>query len=334
MATALDLIGISVLTRATALGGGDFNDVLAELDIHIANDNHAFKKLTVAEVDKLLTHLEAKCPQRHFAFAFGDVFNFDGLPEVAAFVVSSSNLREAAQLTQWLPTLIHPSIQIDDSRFDSNAIANLSFRHPNGETASMPVFAEIIAAVIKHFSNILAPQITALKSVRFAHAPRCEAALYEDYFQCPVAFNCHSNQIQFNAAALELPLPGKLPPAHQQAEHSIRAKLLQAQHSVTQQTQQLLKQNLALFSQGIDGVAAALHMHPRKLQRQLKTEGHNFSAVLAQARKNLACEMLTNSDIDIDSIGFKLGFEERRSFTAAFKKWTAKTPTAYRREHS
>lgn len=333
MAATLDLIALSVLTRATALGGGDFTAVLSDLDIHIANDSNAFKKLSVKEIDALLSALEGKCKARHFPFVFGDVFNFDGLPELSAFLVSSSTMRDAGQLAEWLPSLIHPAMRIDSSELNNGAAVSIDFRHPDGSTASIPVFIEMIAAVVKRFAGVIAPNMPMLKKVNFTHSARTAECDYLQYFGCPVNFNCESNQIQLNPELFDQPLPGNFPPAHAQAEKNIRVRLLDDELAagLKEQIQTLLKKDLNLFSQGIDGIAAALHLHPRKLQRQLQAEGYRYSELLAQTRKNLACEMLKRHDLDIDSIGFKLGFEERRSFTSAFKKWQGQTPTAYRK---
>lgn len=335
MTTTIDLTGLSLLTRAAAFGGGDFNAVVAELGIAVSNDNNAFKQLSVEDINALLEALERKCHLQHFSFAFGEVFNFDGIPEMSAFVVSSSNLRDAAKLIDWIPPLIHNAIEIDGSQFDKKAITTLSFCYPDGSEAEMPVFAEMIAAVVKRFSQLIAPHVSSLTQVSFAHAPRDEISNYERYFGCKVSFNNHRNQIQFNPGVLDQPLPGNLPPVHEQAEQSIRVKLLDSTLSggFKNQIQTLLKKELHLFGEGIEGVSQALHIHPRKLQRELKAEGHRFSEVLAQTRKAVACDMLKHSDLDVDSIGFKLGFEERRSFTAAFKKWLGETPTAYRQSH-
>lgn len=333
MASSLDLIALSVLTRATALGGGDFTAVLSELDIHIANDSNAFRKLSIEEIDTLLSALEGKCKDRHFPFAFGEVFNFDGLPELSAFLVSASSMRDAGQLAEWLPNLIHPAMQIDSSELNNGAAVSIAFNHPDGSTASIPVFIEMIAAVVKRFASVIAPNMPMLTQINFAHGPRTAESEYLQHFGCPVNFNCDSNQVRLNPELFDTPLPGHFPPAHEQAEKSIRVRLLDddLNSGLKEQVQALLKKDLSLFSQGIEGLAAALHLHPRKLQRQLQTEGHSYSELLAQTRKNIACEMLKRNDLDIDSIGFKLGFEERRSFTSAFKKWLGQTPTAYRK---
>lgn len=334
MATTIDLVGMTVFTRAAALGGGDFNAVLDQLNISVIQDEYAFHKLTVTELDTLLNALEASCKLQHFPFTFGEVFNFEGLPELSAFVVSSSKLREAAQLMEWIPQLIHPCIEIDGSDFHSQAITRLGFHNPDGSHAQIPVFAEMIAAVVKRFSQLLIPNANVLTSVSFAHAPRLAPEEYQRYFGCEVKFEQATNTICYHPDLLDQPLPGNLPPVHEQAERSIRVKLLDNNlaGSLHGQIQTLLRNNLNLFSEGIEGVANALHMHPRKLQRALKAEGQSFTEVLAKTRHTVARQMLEKADIDIDSIGFKLGFEERRSFTSAFKKWQGLTPSAYRKQ--
>ena len=71
-------------------------------------------------------------------------------------------------------------------------------------------------------------------------------------------------------------------------------------------------------------------MHPRTLQRRLRERGLRYSELLARTRHDLACQMLRETELDIDSVGFKLGFKERRSFTQAFGQWQGQTPTNYR----
>ena len=40
--------------------------------------------------------------------------------------------------------------------------------------------------------------------------------------------------------------------------------------------------------------------------------------------------MLRDMNLDIESIALKLGFNERRSFTLAFKHWQGMSPSQYR----
>ncbi|MEO6698487.1 MAG: helix-turn-helix transcriptional regulator, partial [Paraperlucidibaca sp.] len=97
------------------------------------------------------------------------------------------------------------------------------------------------------------------------------------------------------------------------------------------QAEMLLRQRIALLSEGLEGLAKYLHLHPRALQRELSKAGTSYSALVAHIRHDQASAMLRDTVLDIDSIALKLGFSERRSFTLAFRQWQGCTPSDYRR---
>ena len=77
-------------------------------------------------------------------------------------------------------------------------------------------------------------------------------------------------------------------------------------------------------------MAERLNLHPRTLQRRLKDEDDSYLGVLARMRHKLACQWLRQGALSIDDISIKLGFSDRRAFTAAFKRWEGVTPSAWR----
>ncbi len=81
-------------------------------------------------------------------------------------------------------------------------------------------------------------------------------------------------------------------------------------------------------------MADRLNLHPRTLQRRLKDEGDSYLHVQARMRHRLACQWLKQGDISIDDISARLGFSDRRAFTAAFKRWEGATPSAWREQQN
>ena len=130
----------------------------------------------------------------------------------------------------------------------------------------------------------------------------------------------------------EQPLPGSLPQAFEQAEESVRIKILGdgLMPSIHRQAEQLLRLRLSLLGEGLSGLAKAMQLHPRRLQRELKAVQTSYAELLAQARYERARAMLRDMNLDIESIALKLGFNERRSFTLAFKHWQGMSPSQYR----
>lgn len=55
-----------------------------------------------------------------------------------------------------------------------------------------------------------------------------------------------------------------------------------------------------------------------------------FSQYINTYRLNIACRLLTTTDMTITDIAFECGFENVRNFNLVFKKLTSKTPSQYR----
>jgi len=205
-------------------------------------------------------------------------------------------------------------------------------RDPLGRLDDLPCMVEMTAAAVAQMCDLILPGAPVLQHMAFKHAACAQQAVYEAYFGCPVQFGQAYNRMVFSASFFDRPLPGGLPVAHQKAEQLIVNRLLvQAPWGVlSNQVAVLLRSQLSLLSEPIDTVASHMSMHPRTLQRKLKLEGTHFANLQARVRHQLACEMLSGSVLDIESISIKLGYSDRRSFTNAFVKWQGQTPREFR----
>ncbi|MGJ8686403.1 MAG: helix-turn-helix domain-containing protein [Spongiibacteraceae bacterium] len=336
MSKILDLSSLSLLASVTASCGADLNAVVSELDMQFAADGAGIGKLSLSDISGLFGALEASAQRKHFPFAFAEVFNFDGQPEVSAFLVSAQRLRDLGPLLDWIPELIHPAIHFDTLDEGRWAHTIIHIDDETGEYRDMPAFVELVAAVVVRLCRSAFADACRFNTVQFGHSPRAAQQSYDDFFGCPVSFGHTETRIIQDGRVLDTPLPGSLPAAHAQAEQSIRLKLIGdgVAPPLILQVSDLLRQRPELLCEGIEPLASILRMKPRTLQRQLRAQGRSYSEILARTRHNLACEMLRDGTLDIDSIAFKLGFSERRSFTQAFRKWQGQTPSGYRREAS
>ena len=79
-------------------------------------------------------------------------------------------------------------------------------------------------------------------------------------------------------------------------------------------------------------VAEELRMHPRNLQRQLKSMGTSFSEALAAYRSRHAMALLNDPSLQITQIALRLGYSDATAFGQAFKKWFGKMPSEYRKQ--
>jgi AraC-like DNA-binding protein len=83
-------------------------------------------------------------------------------------------------------------------------------------------------------------------------------------------------------------------------------------------------------SASLNDVAKALHLSPRTFRRRLDAEDVTFSALLDGERKQRALLLLRSHELTVEDIGERLGYQNLANFTRAFRRWTGKTPSAYR----
>ena len=79
-------------------------------------------------------------------------------------------------------------------------------------------------------------------------------------------------------------------------------------------------------------VCDKLAMTPQTLRRRLKDENTSYQEIKDTIRKDASIFYLSKPELTIDEIAMLMGFSEASSFHRAFKKWTSKTPSAYRQE--
>ena len=94
---------------------------------------------------------------------------------------------------------------------------------------------------------------------------------------------------------------------------------------------QIVSQSLARRHPNIPVVARELGMSPRTLQRRLGDVGLTYARLVAQARADLARQMLGEPGPKIGEIARSVGYSDAGHFTRAFLRWTGLTPREFRR---
>lgn len=100
--------------------------------------------------------------------------------------------------------------------------------------------------------------------------------------------------------------------------------------ATTERVRQQILGDLGLTA-SLENVASALALSGRTLRRKLDQEKTSFRALLEEERKQMAFQLLTNSDVKIDDLAAHLGYTDTRSFTRAFQRWSDISPSEYRK---
>ncbi len=333
---SINALMLSTFAAGARRCGVNLSGVLSRLGIDIDMSLNPQGRLSLATFKALFEACGRESVRGYFPLEAGLAFHFEGVPEVGAFVTSASTLRDTFKIFAWSPQLLHPALFFSMDISGAQGSLCIEVRDPLGQHNDLPCMVEMVAAVICKLERDMAPNTRVVTRYDFMHVPQKDPQVYESFFQCQVAFGQPCNRVVVNMSVIDQPLLGAFPSAHLMAERVIEEKLLAApvQGSLSHQLTTMFKQQLSVLGWSVEDVAHKLGMHPRALQRKLKEEGQGFVALQNAVRHELACHMLRESVLDVESIACQLGFSDRRSFTSAFNKWAGMSPMQYRKQTS
>jgi AraC-like DNA-binding protein len=187
-----------------------------------------------------------------------------------------------------------------------------------------------LGAYITVFKDVMGIWCIPLR-ILLTGAPPAHADLLANVFGCPLEFNQPRNEVHYPAAWLELEPQLANPITAAQISNTC-ARMLEEfkwQSGITRRVYHELTCTPGRFPE-IETVAATLCMTSRTLRRKLEAEGTSYTDLLDNVRHALAMDFLKTSILSTDDIAAALGFSDSASFRRAFKRWTGKSPAAFR----
>jgi AraC-like DNA-binding protein len=162
--------------------------------------------------------------------------------------------------------------------------------------------------------------------------PFAEPGWAQDYRAfCPRSvFGADALRIEMPPALLTTPSLAPDPEAYRVALRDCERQLSQlALGTVTSRVQQrLLACNGSYPS--LDQMAALEHVSSRTLIRHLQDEGVTYQRLLDSVREELACWLLLQTDLSVETIADRLGYQDTSNFSRTFRRWLGVTPRAFR----
>ena len=178
--------------------------------------------------------------------------------------------------------------------------------------------AQVSAAVHAGESAL---QEVALPFLRPVWAPALEAML-----RCPCTFSASCLRLRWNASDLLTPNPTSDAKAFGEAIRTCE------QHLSAQQAQPLALQvrETLLAKENtwpeLQEVAALHHMSARHMIRRLKQEGTSFQVLRDALRAQRAEFFLTQTQLSIEEVAHRLGYQDTSNFSRSFRRWFDATP--------
>jgi AraC-like DNA-binding protein len=162
--------------------------------------------------------------------------------------------------------------------------------------------------------------------------PKEKTGSHDAYFGCRIIWNAKCDRLTLRRTDLDGPFASYNAELLEMLVPELDRELKNHQHrdSLGDQIKWILRRRLTAGRPDVRSVAQELAMSERSLQRKLTDEGLNFQHLLSDTRHQLACEYLSDPTLDINEVGFMLGYEDQNSFYRAFRVWENQSPSAWR----
>jgi AraC-like DNA-binding protein len=156
---------------------------------------------------------------------------------------------------------------------------------------------------------------------------------YERFFRAPLEFGAPATALLLSQEDLARRVSSSDEVLTGYLDHLAEQILtsLGAEHTIRDRVRRLLWSSLSDGVPDLDDVARRLGMSARTLQRRLRDEGTTFAAVLTGFRQDMARPLLRDGRLAVSEVAFLLGYEDPSSFQRAFRRWSGRSPRAFRR---
>lgn len=149
---------------------------------------------------------------------------------------------------------------------------------------------------------------------------------------CPVRFGQSETCLILRRAALSFRLPTANRATHDALLAAVVPLIARAPWGQAAEVGHALRSALLTGQAGMPEIAAHLGTTPRTLRRALAAEGTSFEAVRDRVRFAMARELLALTPLAIGDIALTLDFATPSAFVRAFRRWTDRSPGAWRAE--
>ncbi|AKE88855.1 AraC family transcriptional regulator [Rhodococcus aetherivorans] len=154
---------------------------------------------------------------------------------------------------------------------------------------------------------------------------------YDAIFGVPVTFDSDGAALEIDNAALRSPIVQTEETLEDYLRESPNLMMSERDYDST-----AASQVRRIFESGIEGrtataeeVAEMLSVSAPHLRRLLRQEGTSLGQLREEVLRDTAIAGLRRGE-PVDALSARLGFSEPSAFRRAFKRWTGKTPRAYR----
>ncbi|HBL88023.1 MAG TPA: AraC family transcriptional regulator, partial [Alcanivorax sp.] len=302
---------IEYLLDAALHAGVDLSDALVRLGVSEAELESPRARVPLKVENRLFELALEGSGDPLFGLHMGECIRPRFMGELGYASMSSATLRDAIEL---MIPFARVTTEFADLRFewhDNELWLILDTPFEDLPTSPHRVDAFYAGAVV--FGRwILGAELNPM-AVHFRHRPHGDSGEYQRLFGCPVSFSQPCNALVIDEALLDLPLRDADPEVNRIARSRMQRAVTQyrARDNLLEQVRLEIQQRLVDGVPQLEPIAERLGVKPWTLRRRLRAEQADFSTLLEEERRRLACDWLLHSNRSVNQIALDLGYSEQ-----------------------
>ncbi len=261
---------------------------------------------------------------------FAETLELTSLGLVGYAAMSSPTVGESLEVIQKYIKLRAPLVQLGIIMHEDVAIVRFDETLDYGSIRRFMIECSLIAISKGLCTLTNTPNVVLSATVTYPLP--ADIPDYRANFAFPVTFSSAHNELHIPADLLKQWRP--------QADiNTMRTMLEQCEQLLSSpaSTEGLLTRirDIILATPGdfpsLDKTAARLSVSSRTLRRELQKLGTSYQAILDDTRKKLAVDYLSTTTLSVEQIAHAMGYSDTSTFARAFRKWTGKAPSRFRK---
>jgi AraC-like DNA-binding protein len=270
------------------------------------------------------------CP--HFGLLVGQADILSSLGLVGCLMPPSQTVGKALNNLLW--HLRQHNLETAPRLTVSDGMATLNCAAPDPGMEGVDQIADGAAATALNIMRALCGFEWAPAEVLLPRPPPLDPRPFKRLFRTQVRFGAGTAALIFPASWLKRPIAGAgevLPLLFGERLGIPDAR--SDDGTLSDDLRRMLRTRLLKDDCSAAKIAGLFSMNRRTLNRHLTAEGTAFNILVNEIRFEIARQLLANTGMTFSQIATTLAFSEASAFPRAFRRWSGKTPTAWRAEH-
>ncbi len=291
-------------------------------------------RLTLAQEMSLYTRVAHFNHDPMLGFRVGAQLSAANYGILGYAVLGTATVDEAlALLTEFAPLISWASHnQLTTDSVHGRACRCLTLHPSAADKAAAMLEVDSTVASLQRMFNDLAGEPMRFAAIQLARPDKdLDKHWLQDWFGCPVSFNCERNALLLPLATAAMQLP------HPQPEYAALFRELCRQSKASLVEGEGMLDTLRSMVRegkgkppGLEQAAAQFGISARGLRRKLAALGMTYRALVDEEQFALARQYLRSTQMTVEAVAGQLGYADARSFRTAFRRWAGCTPHDFR----